>query len=103
MRVLILTLAAIVACGRPHEAKAPPAEKTYTMKGTLVSRNSAKNQVTIDHEEVPEVMSAMTMDYELRGAKVSSLPPDGTKITSKLHEQGGKFWVTDVMAIAPPK
>lgn len=103
MRFLIFALVALVACGRPQEAKAPPPEKTYTMKGTVLSRNAGKNEVTIDHEEVPGVMSAMVMDYELRGAKVSSLPPDGTKITSTLHEQGGKFWVTDVMAIAPPK
>ncbi len=103
MRVLALLLIASIACGRPEQTPAPSAEKTYTMKGKLVSRNAAKNEVTIDNEDVPGAMSPMVMDYELRGAKVDSLPPDGTAITSKLHEADGKFWVTDVKAIGPPK
>lgn len=76
---------------------AAPAEKTYTMNGKVVSRDAAKNQVTIDSEEVPGgVMAPMVMAYELRGANVDSLPPDGTKISSTLHEENGKYWVTDV-------
>ena len=74
-------------------------EKSYTMTGTLVSRNAATNEVTIDNDEVPGgVMAKMTMAYELRGAKVDSLPRDGTRITSTLNEQNGKYWVTDVKA-----
>lgn len=76
------------------------AEKTYTMNGKLVSRDAAKNEVTIDNEEVPGgVMAPMVMDYELRGAKVDGLPPDGSKITSTLHEQDGKYWVSDVKPV----
>lgn len=73
------------------------AENTYTMNGRLVSRDAATGMVTIDNEEVPGgVMAPMIMAYELRGATVDSLPPDGSKITSTLHEQGGTYWVTDV-------
>ncbi len=73
------------------------AEKTYTMNGKLVSRNAAKNEATIDNEPVAGgVMAPMVMAYELRGAKVDTLPPDGSKITSTLHEKDGKYWVTDV-------
>lgn len=76
------------------------AEKTYTMNGKLVSRNAAKNEVTIDNEEVPGgVMAPMVMAYELRGAKVDELSPDGSKITSTLHEQNGKYWVSDVKPV----
>lgn len=72
-------------------------ENTYTMTGTLVSRNAATNEVTIDNDEVPGgVMAKMVMAYELRGSKVDDLPADGTKITSTLHEQNGKYWVSDV-------
>ena len=67
------------------------------MNGKLVSRDTATNQVTIDNEEVPGgVMAPMVMAYELRGARVDSLPADGTTITSTLHEKDGKYWVTDV-------
>lgn len=75
------------------------AEKTHTMTGTLVSRNAATNEVTIDNDEVPGgVMAKMVMGYELRGGSLTELPADGTKITSTLHEQNGKYWVTDVKA-----
>jgi hypothetical protein len=52
--------------------------------------------VNLDNKEVPGVMEAMKMDYALRGAKVSSLPPDGTAVDVTLHEQDGRYWVTDV-------
>lgn len=74
-------------------------EKTYTMNGKIVSRDAAKNEVTIDNEDVPGVMAPMAMGYELRGAKVDELSPDGSKITSTLHEQDGRYWVTDVKPV----
>jgi hypothetical protein len=41
-------------------------------------------------------MEPMKMDYALRGAKVDSLPPNGTPVDVTLHERDGEFWVTDV-------
>ena len=36
------------------------------------------------------------MDYELRGAKVSELPADGTPIEVTVHDMNGSYYVTDV-------
>jgi hypothetical protein len=84
----------------PSSGSAASAERTYTMNGKIVSRDALKNEVTIDNEEIPGgVMAPMVMAYELRGAKVDSLPPDGSKITSTLHERNGKYWVTDVKPV----
>lgn len=106
---LALIAAVLVGCQKSEPAQtdtgtatvstAAPgdAEKTYTMNGKLVSRDAAKNEVTIDNEEVRGgVMAPMVMAYELRGAKVGELPPDGSRITSTLHEENGKYWVSDV-------
>lgn len=98
---ILLTIAlALSACsGEKKSSDASQSagpEHTYTMKGTLVSRNAAAKTVNIDNEDVPNVMPPMKMDYELRGANVDTLPPDGTKITSTLHERDGEYWVTDV-------
>jgi hypothetical protein len=101
--VILLVLSLVAACAKKESLPAnAAAEKTYTMNGKLVGSDAAKNQVTIDNEDVPGVMSPMVMDYELRGAKTASLPPNGTKITSVLHEKDGTFWVTDVKAATPP-
>jgi hypothetical protein len=66
------------------------------MTATIVSRDPAKNTVNLDNKEVPGQMMAMKMDYELRGAKVSDLPPDGTAVEVTMHDVNGAYYVTDV-------
>ncbi len=68
------------------------------MTATIVSRDPAKNTVNLDNKEVPGEMAPMTMDYELRGAKVASLPPDGTAVQVTVHDANGSYYVTDVKA-----
>ena len=98
--VVLAIVVSLTGCQKkPQSVSTPGNEKTYTMNGNLVSRDQTKNEVTIDNEDIPGVMSPMTMAYELRGTKVDRLPPDGVKITSTLHEQDGKYWVTDVKAV----
>jgi hypothetical protein len=92
--MLILLIAA--ACSKPSPPKA--GETTYPMTATIVSRDPAKNTVGLDNVEVPGRMAAMKMDYELRGAKVTSLPPDGTPVVVTVHDVNGSYYVTDVTA-----
>ena len=94
-RALILsTILLALACGRKTSGPGEQA-KSYPMTATIISRNPADNTVNLDNKEVPGVMEAMKMDYELRGAKVDSLPPNGTAVDVTLHEQSGRYWVTD--------
>ena len=99
-RVMITTLfaLAVVACSKGTQTSTPAAskEKTYAMTATIVSRDSPKNTVSLDNKEVPGEMAAMKMDYELRGAKVSSLPPNGTAVVVTMHDVNGAYYVTDV-------
>ena len=99
-RVMITTLfaLAIVACAKEGPANRPAASKetSYPMTATIVSRDAAKNTVTLDNEEVPGRMAAMTMEYELRGARVSDLPADRTPVEVTLHDANGSYYVTDV-------
>lgn len=93
-RSLLLILIAI-ACSK----QSPPAaknEKTYPMTATIVSRDPAKNTVNLDNKEVPGEMAVMKMDYELRGAKVSELPADGTPVEVTVHDVNGSYYVTGV-------
>jgi hypothetical protein len=54
--------------------------------------------VNLDNKEVPGQMMAMKMDYELRGARVTSLPPDGTAVEVTMHDTNGSYYITDVKA-----
>ena len=70
------------------------------MTATIVARDPSQNLVSLDSKEIPGVMEAMRMDYSLRGAKVDALPPDGTPVDVKLHEQDGRYWITDVKPVS---
>lgn len=72
------------------------AEDMYPMFGVIVSRDPAKNTINIDNEDVPGKMAPMKMDYEVRDAKVDTLPADGAKVQVTVHDQNGTYWVTDV-------
>lgn len=94
-RSLFLILLAL-ACSKQSAPAPTSSEKTYPMTATIVSRDPSHNTVNLDNKEVPGVMEAMKMDYELRGTNVGTLPPDGTPVDVTLHERDGNYWVTDV-------
>jgi Copper binding periplasmic protein CusF len=91
MLITALVAALSVAC-----SKQTPKETTYQMTGTIVSRDVAKNTVNLDNKAVPRKMEAMKMDYEVRGAKVSALPADGSVVVVTVHDETGTPYVTDV-------
>jgi hypothetical protein len=72
------------------------AENAGKLEGTIIARDAAKNELSVQHGDVPGVMGPMTMGYEVRGQKVSALPANGTKITATLHGANGSYWLTDV-------
>ena len=110
MKGFLLLLAMVtIACSKPSEpakaatkpsdsATAATNETTYAMTATIVSRDPAKNTVNLDNKEVPGKMMAMKMDYELRGAKVTELPPDGSPVEVTVHDVNGSYYISDVKA-----
>jgi Cu/Ag efflux protein CusF len=93
------------ACARKPESAgteavtptaAAASEKTYAFRGKIVSRDPAKGTLTVDHEKVEGLWEAMTMGFEVRGADLASLPPDGARIQATLHVENGRYWLTDV-------
>lgn len=96
--LIVLLLACSKGAQQPTSASAPSGEKTYPMTATIVSRDPGKNTLNLDNKEVPGEMMAMKMDYEVRGAKVGSLPPDGTAVEVTVHDRNGSYYITDVKA-----
>src|SRR5436190_21364410 len=93
-----LVALALVACSKETQTSPPAASrgKTYPMTATIISRDPLENRVNLDNKEVPGEMTAMKMDYELRGAKVAELPPDGTPVEVTVHDTDGSYYITDV-------
>jgi Cu/Ag efflux protein CusF len=100
MRRVVLTILLLLVAACPAKREPAAKENVYAMTGTIVSRDPAQNLINLDHKEIPGVMEAMRMDYPVRGAKVSSLPPDGSAVEAKLHEQDGRYWITDVRPVS---
>jgi protein SCO1/2 len=56
--------------------------KIYKLRGKVVRTDSAKGEVTVDHEAIPGFMEAMTMPYQLKDASVTSELHRGDVITA---------------------
>jgi Copper binding periplasmic protein CusF. len=102
MRKIAFALILVLACGKAKidTASKPlsvPGEKVYGMHGKIVGRDASENSLTIDHKAIPGYMEAMTMDYLVHGAKVETLPPNGTNVDATLHVTDDKgIWITGV-------
>lgn len=96
--LVLITMIVLAGCAGEEPAKplSEPGEKLYTVRGVILSREETSNTIHVDHEEIPGFMTAMKMDYSVRGAKVSELPPDNTPFEAKLHVTELAYWLTDV-------
>lgn len=97
----LLVFMALAACSDEKERRpvSEPGEKLYTVRGVILSRDASANTVHMDHEEIPGFMTAMKMDYAVRGAEVKTLPADNTRVEAKLHVTERAYWITDVKRI----
>jgi protein SCO1/2 len=106
MRSPVLTSAllclclALAACEEKRELPlSEPGEKLYDVRGVILSRDTSENTVRLQHEAIRGFMEAMTMDFGVRGMRVDQLPPDGSRITAKLHVTERSYWITDVTRV----
>ena len=63
-------------------AKLDAAQKTFTIRGRVVGTDA--NHVTLDGENVPGFMEAMTMEYKLKDPNIVSELHPGDRITAKV-------------------
>ncbi len=79
---------ALVACGGGDGAQAA--------KGVVRGVHAAQGQVTIDHEEIPGMMDAMTMTFDVADpASLDGLEP-GAEVDFELIYEGGRYTVTEI-------
>jgi protein SCO1 len=87
-RILDLALALGVVDGcRRDPAPVTVAGKQYPVRGTVVSTDSGKGEVLLNHEAIPGFMGAMTMPYRLKDAGIISELHPGDRITATLNVQ----------------
>jgi Cu/Ag efflux protein CusF len=104
-RAVILLLVAIVlataGCSREEVEPAPqeqPAQK-WTVKGKLEGMNPEQKTVTINHQDIPGLMAAMTMAFQVEEAGILEGFSEGDAVEFVLEQKPSGLTVTSLRAI----
>lgn len=93
-------LFAIVAAGcSDNKGKG---EKVYGLKGTVVAVNVTDKRIKINHEDIPGLMPAMEMAFEVEDLKVIDGLAAGDAVEGKIKAVDGKYIVTQLRKTASP-
>lgn len=95
LTALLVPTVALTGC-QNSSSQATAAAKTYDVTGKVVSLDAAKKVVTLDHEDIPGLMKAMTMEFPVEDAKVLDGLKAGDSVRGKLKSDGGKTTVTSL-------
>lgn len=103
IKTVIATLATsallLVGCSKPQSDSAPvPADATtYAVKGYVEAIKDNGAKLTVDHEEIPGYMRAMTMDFTVKNPSEAQGLEAGEQIafTFVVSKSEG-FWITGI-------
>lgn len=86
---LALSLAlALAGCGESAD---------HPGRGVVVSVDSAKGEITLDHEDIPGFMKGMTMTFHADPALLAGIEA-GQKVDFRVREEAGRYVVTAIEA-----
>ena len=90
---LTLSAIALSACSKTEAPKASNGAKRFELKGKVVSADKAEHKVTIEHEEIPGYMDAMTMPFTLLDDWVYGELKPGALIQATLVVDQNRTWL----------
>jgi protein SCO1/2 len=112
-RFLAFSLLAVIVffgCHRgpkaDSQAATNPSYKAYKLRGKVVATDTAKGEVTLDHEAIPAFMEAMTMPYKLKDTNILSELHPGDVITADLlvsPDPNADFLLDHIVVVAQGK
>lgn len=104
-RSLILFLAvgtglciSLTACSPQKEPPAPQAHR-YELKGKVVSIDRSKQQLVVDHGDIPGFMAAMTMPYPVKDANLLNDLAPGDQITAQVVVSNDSVWLENIVVV----
>jgi len=86
---LVLVLALALAACKPHVTHG-------TGQGTVAGVDLAKHEITLDHGDVPGIMSAMTMTFAVSDPKILEGVAPGAKVEFDVEVRDGEHVVTGI-------
>ena len=72
--------------------------KQYSLRGQVLAKNEAANELTVKHEDIPGFKPAMTMPYKVRNSAAVHEVQPGDLIAADLitANQGKDYWLEDI-------
>jgi protein SCO1 len=85
----LLLLAVAAGCSHP---------KRFPLQGQVVLKDTASNQITVNHGDIPGFMSAMTMPYTVKDPSVLQAIEPGDKIAAEIvvGKDPSEYWLENV-------
>ncbi len=74
----------------------PAPERRHDVKGTVVAVDPQRKQITINHEEIPGYMDAMTMPFSLTEEWPYKVLNAGDYVQAVLVVQGDRSWLEEL-------
>lgn len=97
LMVLVALVPILVSCsGRTTEAPksvSTSTEKEYDIKGKVTAIGSEKRSVTLDHEEIPDLMKGMEMEFRVDDPNLLEGIAVGDQIAGRLRVQEGNYTI----------
>jgi len=106
----LLALVMVAGCdSRPKadsQSTTNSSYKVYKLRGKVVRTDSAKGEVTVDHEAIPGFMDAMTMPYQLKDGSITSELHPGDVITADVlvsQDPNADVFLDHIVVVAQSK
>ena len=85
---------ATAGCSEKQPEKVSP--KSYDVHGKVTAIRPDRTGVTLDHDDIPGLMKAMTMEFPVKDAKVLDGLEVGDQVQGKLLVESGKYLITEL-------
>jgi protein SCO1/2 len=96
--VVVVALAASAASCREKAKTAGEAARRFPFKGIVRQVDSARSEITVEHEAIPNFMDGMTMDFPVRDdPQVMRLIRPGDRIEATLVVEKERFWLEKIL------
>ena len=89
----VLALAGVTGCRRSGETAvaAAPQEKRYPLTGEVISVDAVKKVLVVQHDDIPGLMPAMTMEFSVSAGDAAAAKP-GERIRAQLIPSAKGDW-----------
>ena len=95
---LLIVVLALAGCSGPAPESGP---KSYDLAGQVIAVSPETRTLTVAHEDIPDFMPAMTMDFVVleKDAVLLDKVSPGDEITARLVVPDSRYWLEDLVVV----